>query len=87
MGGILLELNEIGDAKTVYRQAIGLKPDFADAYFNLATLHSFCNEVTLAIKMLRRAINLDPRFRETARTAPNFSSLHNKPAFRELLKK
>jgi len=61
-GNILGELGRTGEARSTYRRAIVLAPDFADAQYNLANLERGIEVYGPAISAYRRALALAPGF-------------------------
>ena len=68
-----------------YEVALGIKPDFANAYFNRACLRSLTGRPPDALADLKRAIDLDPKYRDMAKTDPDFESLRSDTDFRKLV--
>ncbi len=52
--------------------AIQFKPDYHPAWYNKAICYSEKNEIDLAIESWEQAINLNPQYRERAKTKPSF---------------
>jgi tetratricopeptide (TPR) repeat protein len=61
LGTVFVRSGEINSAETHLKQAISLKPDFAEAYANLGILFDHSGRGDEALPSLKRAINLDPR--------------------------
>lgn len=53
-------LGHLNEAVNAYLTAISLRPDFADAYSELAMVYSRLKEPDKALEVMRRAVNLDP---------------------------
>jgi tetratricopeptide (TPR) repeat protein len=67
-----------------YNKAIELKPE-ASTWFNRACALSLLGENDRAIEDLQRAIELDPKFREQAKTDSDFDAIRNDDRFNQLL--
>jgi len=78
-GCALLESGETARAITDLREAIALEPDSATAHCSLAEAYARAGEQTLALASLRKAAELDPQWRDHARTAEGFARLREWP--------
>lgn len=77
--------NAYDEAERLYFRALAVKPDFADAFYNLA-----CNEVRrrrpdAARAYLERAFSIAPGLREYAKTDDVWDSVRDHPSLRDLL--
>lgn len=59
LGTIYVQRGEINLAETHLKQALSLKPDFAEAYANLGILADHTGRGTDAVPLLKKAISLD----------------------------
>ncbi|MGB8701154.1 MAG: tetratricopeptide repeat protein [Thermosynechococcaceae cyanobacterium] len=66
-------------------KALALKSDDATTRFNQACLESRLGKIEQSIKNLQKAIDLDPSFREAAKTDSYFDSLRHDDRFQQLL--
>jgi len=73
------------EAGEKFGTALRIKPDFANGYFNRACVRSLQGNVAEALADLNRAINLDPQYRQKAKTDPDLEPLHSDPDFRKLV--
>jgi Tfp pilus assembly protein PilF len=64
LGNTLKELNRLDESEASYRQAIALKPDFAEAYYNLGNTLKELGRLDEAESSLRQAIALKPDYAE-----------------------
>lgn len=58
LGGIYYALGQYDQAIRLYQQSAELKPDWANAYYNLASAHRQKNELNQAYEYLRRVMTL-----------------------------
>ena len=58
LGGIYYSLNQFDQAIRLYQQAAELKPNWANAYYNLAASYRQKKELTLAYDYLRQTLSL-----------------------------
>ncbi|MBO0350366.1 tetratricopeptide repeat protein, partial [Phormidium pseudopriestleyi FRX01] len=63
-----------------------LDSDYANAYYNIACLYGLQGDVDLAIQNFQRAIELDSKYRELAKTESDFDRLRKNSRFQALLK-
>jgi len=62
LGVALEERGQTDRAKEAYREAIRLKPDYADVYYNLGVIIAEEGGLEEAMKYYRRAIEIDPDY-------------------------
>jgi tetratricopeptide (TPR) repeat protein len=70
-----------------FNQALKLKPDDASAYYNKACAYSLKREVKAAIENLQRAIDLDTKYQEMAKTDSDFDNIRKDKQFQALVEK
>lgn len=63
-GAVSGQLGQFENAITCCRKAVGLKPDYLGAWYNLAQAHMHCNRTVEAIAAYRKAIDLKPDYVE-----------------------
>jgi tetratricopeptide (TPR) repeat protein len=76
------------EAEEKYNTAIELNPKYASAYFNLACLRSLSQKdenKDEAFEFLRKAIELDSKFKELAKTDTDFDFIRDNPQFSEII--
>jgi len=66
-------------------RALEVKPDYSSARYNMACVYSLMNKPDEALKWLREAIELDEKFRDMAKTDPDFDNIRDDPRFRALV--
>ena len=64
LGMSLASLDRLDQAVTHYRQALGMNPDFAEAYYNLGNALRLQGNLEQAISHYRHALNLNPDYAE-----------------------
>ena len=84
-GAALIALGDYDGALIACDHAIRLRPDFDEAYYNRACAHARLQHRDKAVRDLKKAIDLDVKFREMARTEDDFASLRDDPEFRKLV--
>ncbi|MEJ2724236.1 MAG: tetratricopeptide repeat protein [Deltaproteobacteria bacterium] len=84
-GKELLKLNAYDEAMKAFRMAVEIKPKHAEACYNLASVCSFKGEIDEALSRLKRAIEIDPGFKEKAKVNRYFKKLADKKEFRKLI--
>lgn len=73
------------EAIASYDQAIQIKPNEPTAWYNKACCYAVQGNVDLAIKNLQWAIDLDPTFREKAKTSSDFDAIQKDERFKKLM--
>src|SRR5271154_5418848 len=66
LGNESIGRGEVAQAIDAHRQAIGLKPDYAEAYMNLGNALKLQGKLAEAIAQYRTAIELQPHYLELA---------------------
>jgi len=69
----------------MWNRGIRLDPNDEWAHYNRACAYSQLDQREDAIADLKRAIDLDPKCREKAKTDPDFAPLRSDPDVRELV--
>ena len=85
LGAVLLLQGKIGDATSHFERYLDLAGNRADAYFLVAKNYAGRGYARLAVENLRRAVELDERYRLLARTDSAFGPIAESPELRELL--
>lgn len=85
LGAVLLLQGHLPEATDHFRSYLAAAGGAAEAHYLVATNYAGRGYAALAVESLRRAVELDERFRLEARTDPNFLPIAEAPALRELL--
>jgi tetratricopeptide (TPR) repeat protein len=62
MGGTLNELGRLEEAESIYRKAISLEPDFAEAHNNLGSVLRNQGDLEAAIDSYKKTLKINPDF-------------------------
>jgi uncharacterized Ntn-hydrolase superfamily protein len=81
----LAEAGQLQDAIEAQKRAIALNPRGDQLVYALAQRYAQTGDAGNAIAALTDALNMHPRWREAAKTQPNFDRIRNDPAFRKLI--
>jgi len=84
-GKELLRQNRYDDARKAFKMAIQIKPLFGEGWYNLASVDSYKGEIEDALSELRKAIEIEPGFREKAKVNRYFKKLQDNEIFKKLL--
>ncbi|WP_346292784.1 tetratricopeptide repeat protein [Sphaerothrix gracilis] len=84
-GVALSALGRKEEAIACYEQALSTKPDLHEALYNKACCYGLQKETELAIEFLSRAIELDSKYREMAKTDSDFDAIRDDERFQQLL--
>jgi tetratricopeptide (TPR) repeat protein len=86
-GLALTHMHKYDDAITAYNQAVIIKPDFSNAWYNMACCYAQQNNLERAIQNLQQAIDFDSHCQEEAKTDSDFDSIREYSQFQTLLAK
>jgi tetratricopeptide (TPR) repeat protein len=79
------EDGDYGKATEILRSVVDEYPDAGIVLYNLACVETLSGDPKAAVEHLRRAIELEERFREFARTEEDFERIRDRQEFRELV--
>ena len=85
-GKELLKQNEHDEAMQAFSMAVKIKPNHAEACYNLASVCSFKGDIERALSMLDRAIEIEPGFKEKAKINRYFKKLKDNNDFKKLIR-
>jgi tetratricopeptide (TPR) repeat protein len=85
-GLALAYLQRYEEAITNFDYALKIRPDDARTFYNKACCYEWQGQVELAIATLKQAIDLDPKYREMAKTDADFDRVRSDDRFQALLK-
>jgi|GEM_PF-6725805 len=71
---------------TCFEQLADLAPDFGQAHYNVGCMHALLGNRVQAVASVRRAIALDPSYRNVARRDPDLASVRDDPELVRVLK-
>jgi tetratricopeptide (TPR) repeat protein len=84
-GKELFRTHRYPDAKEALLKAVEIKPELADAWYVIACIESMKSEKEAALSRLRKAIELEPAYKEKARTQSYFKKLKGDADFERLV--
>ena len=73
------------DALESFDRAIKINSNSANTYYNKACCYGLQNNVELAIENLQRAINLDVKYQDMAKTDKDFEQIRGDERFQSFL--
>ena len=85
LGVAYMQGREYSEAQESFEQAIERKPDYVDAYYNLACLYALKGEKTRSLTYLKKAISLDASVREWAKKDRDLENLKRRTEFQKIL--
>jgi tetratricopeptide (TPR) repeat protein len=85
-GKDLFRTHRYPEAKDALLNAVKIKPELADAWYAIACIESMKSEKEWALRRLRKAIELEPGYKEKARTQTYFKKLNGDADFERLVK-
>lgn len=78
-------LNRYEDAVAELNRCIRLMPEHPNPYYNLACLFSRWGKPDEALDYLKKAITIDKKYREKAKTDEDFDNIRDDPRFKKLI--
>ena len=85
LGVIYIQEGKYSEARNSLENAIRLKPEYIDPYYNSACLYALKGEVRKSLNNLKQAISLDKSVREWARKDRDLQNLRGVPEFEEMV--
>lgn len=85
-GQDFVERQEYGEAKKAFQKALEIKPQLAEAWFNLADVCAIQGDKEGALLSLRKAIDFDPGYKKKALVSENLKKLKANEDLKKLLK-
>jgi len=76
---------KLDEAIVVWKKAISIDPNLADAYYNLAFTYALKNEKASSIESLKTAMNLDKSLIDRAKADSDFDNIRSSPEFQKLI--
>jgi hypothetical protein len=77
--------NDLAGALDWYKRALGVDPDFGDAYYNMACVYALRGESALALRYLQIAAMNGYATAEGIDADPDLERLRAEPAYRALV--
>jgi|GEM_PF-2467032 tetratricopeptide (TPR) repeat protein len=84
-GSLLVTLQRLEEALATYAQAVKVAPDCAEAWYGIARCYALVGHQEPAIDNLKKAIHLNPSFKEQAQNNEAFANLREQDAFQTAL--
>ena len=85
LGVAYMQGRDYVEAQESFEQAIQRKPDYVDAYYNLACLYALKGEKIRSLNHLKKAISLDASVREWAKKDRDLQNLKDQTEFQEII--
>jgi len=85
LGSAYRDLGETEKAIGYYEQAFELNPEDGNICYNKACADSLMNKKSEAFAQLKRAIELNPRYRELAKSDKDFEKLWEEKDFKDIV--
>ncbi len=84
-GNAYVGLGRYKEALADYNRALEIKPEHPRTLYNLACLFSLWGKIDDALTYLEKAIDKDAKYREDAKTDPDFNNIREDPRFKKLV--
>jgi tetratricopeptide (TPR) repeat protein len=76
-----VERGDWDEAIRIHEEALAERPDNAPLLYNLACVESLAGRIVDALLHLQRAVELEPRWRQSALEDPDFAAIRAEPGF------
>jgi tetratricopeptide (TPR) repeat protein len=86
LGGAYFVKGQTDDATRMFQRAIEVDPNFATSYYNMSCVHATRKEKDKAMEYLKKAVSLDPKYKEKARKDRDFDQLRGQREFEEVVR-
>jgi tetratricopeptide (TPR) repeat protein len=86
LGVIYIQERNYSEARKSLENAIQLKPEYVDPYYNLACLYAIKGEAEKSLGHLKTAVSLDQSVKDWARNDRDLQNLRGVPGFEEIIK-
>ena len=84
-GIVLYKLNKFDEADKIFHEIIKLEPENANILYNLACLEAIRNNKENSLNLLKRAIDNDKSYIDSARKDSDFENIKNLKEFKKLI--
>ena len=85
LGAALTKIRSYNDAIEAYKNALMVKPSDSELLYNIASVYSLLGRYDIAKDNLRKAIEINDRFKNDAKNNRAFDGMRSKSDFRELV--
>jgi tetratricopeptide (TPR) repeat protein len=85
-GALYVYMGKYKEALADFNRSLELRPDDPGTFYNLACFFSLWGKTDKALTYLKKAIGLDEKFREMAKTDEDFNKIKKAPRFKKLIK-
>ncbi|MHA1110325.1 MAG: SagB family peptide dehydrogenase [Promethearchaeota archaeon] len=72
-------------AREVFEKVLTMEPDDVNTMYNLSCVHATLNNLEESIKWLKKAIEVNPRYREYAKEDEDFTNIRDNEEFKKLI--
>jgi predicted negative regulator of RcsB-dependent stress response len=86
LGGAYFAKGETDVALRLFQRAIEVDPNFATSYYNVGCILATKKEKDKTLEYLKKAIALDPKYKDKARRDEDLNNLKGEKEFEEMLK-
>lgn len=85
LGVVYMKMKRYRWALIRLKEAVRIRPDYADAHYNLACLYAQLNHPSESLQYLRKAVALNPAARDWAAQDSDFKGLENLAEYKDIL--
>jgi tetratricopeptide (TPR) repeat protein len=84
---LYMDMGKLEEAEKCIIEVLKINPNYRPAWYNRACIESLRNNQEKSIKFLKRAIDLDKKYRDMAKTDEDLDNVRGLREFKELINK
>jgi len=81
-----MDMGRFEEAENCLNEVLKIDPNYRSAWYNKACIESLRNNQEKSIKLLKKAIDLDKKYRDMAKTDVDLNNIKDSKEFKELIR-
>jgi len=83
---LFMDMGRFEEAENCLNEVLKIDPNYRSAWYNKACIESLRNNQEKSIKLLKKAIDLDKKYRDMAKTDVDLNNIKDSKEFKELIR-